>query len=93
MYQIKKDGVAVAMTERPTYIKRQENGCFGLCSEAEAEGIAHEGTVYHLLGRPDLDGAETVMLEETDVGGTLGEIQAAVDDLTVTTLMGGTTDV
>ena len=46
-----------------------------LCPEAEATGIAHNGTVYHLLGRPDMAGAEiTVMLEETDAG---AEIQAA----------------
>ena len=46
-----------------------------LCPEAEATGIAHNGTVYHLLGRPDMAGTEiTVMLEETDAG---AEIQAA----------------
>lgn len=59
----------------PNYIKQAENGCFVLCPEAEATGIAHNGTVYHLLGRPDMAGAEiTVMLEETDAG---AEIQAA----------------
>ena len=63
MFKITKDGATVAMTEAPNYIKQAENGCFVLCPEAEATGIAHNGTVYHLLGRPDMAGAEiTVML-------------------------------
>lgn len=75
MFKITKDGATVAMTEAPNYIKQAENGCFVLCPEAEATGIAHNGTVYHLLGRPDMAGAEiTIMLEETDAG---AEIQAA----------------
>ncbi len=75
MFKITKDGATVAMTKAPNYIKQAENGCFVLCPEAEATGIAHNGTVYHLLGRPDMAGAEiTVMLEETDAG---AEIQAA----------------
>ena len=65
MFKITKDGATVAMTEAPNYIKQAENGCFVLCPEAEATGIAHNGTVYHLLGRPDMAGAEiTVMLED-----------------------------
>ena len=69
MFKITKGGATVAMTEAPNYIKQAENGCFVLCPEAEATGIAHNGTVYHLLGRPDMAGAEiTVMLEETDAG-------------------------
>lgn len=64
MFKITKDGATVAMTEAPNYIKQAENGCFVLCPEAEATGIAHNGTVYHLLGRPDMAGAEiTVMLD------------------------------
>ena len=69
MYKIDRDGETVAMTEAPTYVRRAENGCFILCREAEAEGIVHNGQVFHLLGRPDMGGAAaTVMLEETDAG-------------------------
>lgn len=89
MFKIIQDGAVIAMTERPTHIKLLDNGCFGLCKEAEAQGIAHNGTPYHLLGRPELPGAETVMLEETDGGGAIVEMQTAIDDLTVATLMGG----
>ena len=85
MFKITKDGATVAMTEAPNYIKQAGNGCFVLCPEAEATGIAYNGSVYHLLGREALGDAEsvileeagaeiTVMLEETDAG---AEIQAA----------------
>ena len=87
MFKITKDGATVAMTEAPNYIKQAENGCFVLCPEAEATGIAHNGTVYHLLGRPDMAGAEiTVMLEETDAG---AEIQSASESATENAKLSG----
>ena len=69
MYKIVKDRETVAMTEDPNYIRMARNGCRVLCSAEEAEGIAHGGQVFHLLGRPDMEGAvATVMLEEIDAG-------------------------
>lgn len=68
MFKITKGGVTVGMTESPNYFRQQENGCFALCPEPMASGIVFEGTVYHLLGRDALEGAETVVLEETDAG-------------------------
>ena len=94
MFKITKDGATVAMTEAPNYIKQAENGCFVLCPEAEATGIAHNGTVYHLLGRPDMAGAEiTVMLEETDAGAEIAKAASVsatgIAKLSVTTVSGG----
>lgn len=74
MFKIIKDGTSLGMTEAPTYVRQAENGCFVLCQEGQATGIAYGGTVYHLLGREALEGAESVILEETDSG---AEIQAA----------------
>lgn len=74
MIKIIKDGTSLGMTEAPTYVRQAENGCFVLCQEVEATGIAHNGTVYHLLGREALEGAESVILEAADAG---AEIQAA----------------
>ena len=68
MFRITKGGVTVGMTENPNYIRQQENGCFALCPEPLASGVVFEGTVYHLMGRDTLEGAETVLLEETDAG-------------------------
>ena len=74
MFKIIKEGTSLGMTEAPTYVRQAENGCFVLCQEGQATGIAYGGTVYHLLGREALEGAESVILEETDAG---AEIQAA----------------
>ena len=74
MFKIIKEGTSLGMTEAPTYVRQAENGCFVLCQEAKATGIAYNGTVYHLLGREALEGAESVILEAADAG---AEIQAA----------------
>lgn len=68
MYEIIKGGVVLAMTEKPTYIRVAENGCYTLCEAAQAQGVAVAGTVYHLEGLPALEGAEDVTLRETDAG-------------------------
>lgn len=92
MYKITKDGVTLAMTEAPNYIRLHKNGCFTLCVAEEAEGIAHAGTVYHLLGRPPLEGAETVMLEETDAGAEITKAADAVGIMFVTLTEAGSID-
>lgn len=76
MYRIIKDGAGIGLTENLNYIKQAENGCYVLCPEPDASGIAFNGTVFHLLGREPLEGLETVSLEETDAG---VEIQKATD--------------
>ncbi len=81
MFKIIKDGALLAMTEAPTYIRRHENGCFVLCTVELADGIAHMGTVYHLLGCPEIEGAETVMLEVTDAGAILVEASQVAEDV------------
>lgn len=80
MYKIIKDGGCIGMTEAPTYIKQAANGCYILCPEPEASGISFAGTVYHLLGREPLDGAESVMLQATDTGAELAATNVAVED-------------
>lgn len=81
MFKIIKanSGESLGMTEAPTYIRKADNGCYNLCPEAsEAPGIVYGGVVYHILGRPELDGAEaTVVLEETDAGMELTEARDA----------------
>ena len=46
MYEIRKDGSVIALTEKPNYIRKHENGCFVLTDEAMAEGVAYNGTPY-----------------------------------------------
>ena len=68
MYEIRKDDAVLALTEKPNYIYRHEEGFYALCDEAQAQGIAVDGTPYSLCGRPAIEGCETVILVETDVG-------------------------
>lgn len=74
-------GAELGMTAAPTYVKQHENGCFVLCPEPEAQGISFEGNVYHILGRPGLEGAAgTVALEAVDAGAALAAIQQTAAD-------------
>ena len=70
MFTITKSGVEIAVTERPTYIRLQSNGAFGLCSREQAQGVAWNGIPYHVEGFPAIDreGVETVVLTEIDGG-------------------------
>ncbi len=82
MYRIigSKTGTVLAMTEQPNYITRAENGCFVLCPEEEALGIAWEGIPYALFGR-ELEGAAgTVLLSETDGGREIWVLSVAAAD-------------
>ena len=89
MYRLTKDGVCLGMTEAPTYIKQAKNGCYILCPEPEASGIAISGVPYRLLGQEAQEGMEeldAVMLEETDAGPMVAaahDLSADIDGLTV----------
>ena len=81
MFKIIKGNGDIGMTEAPTYIKRAGNGCFVLCPEPEASGIAFGGNVYHLAGREPLEGAETVSLEHIDGGKELDVALSGIEGL------------
>ena len=68
MYKLSRNGESLGMTEALTYIKTAANGCYVLCPEPEASGIVFAGVVYHLPGRPELEGADTVAVEVVDAG-------------------------
>ncbi len=80
MLRVIKDGISLGMTEAPNYVKQAHNGCYVLCPEPEASGIAFGGVVYHLLGRKNLDGTETVRLELVDAGVELAGTKMAQED-------------
>lgn len=85
MYEIIKDGAVLALTESPNYIRLHPDGFYILCDQSEAQGVALNGTPYHLFGRKQMDGLETVMLVETDAGHILQE-QKTVNSITFVTL-------
>ena len=92
MLRIIKGGDSIGMTEAPTYIKQAENGCYVLCPEPEASGIAFAGVQYHLLGRPELPNLETVMLEATDAGAEIVKTTEAGGIMFVTMAENGQID-
>ena len=79
MYEIRKDGALLALTEQVNYIRLHEGGFYLLCPEAEAQGVAVAGTPYHLQGRAEMQGCETVLVQETDAGAALQEATARAE--------------
>lgn len=92
MFRIIKDGLILGVTENPTYIRLADNGCFILCEEAEAEGIAYNGTAYHVIGRDALGEQEDVLLEQTDVGQELESAKQVSGVMFVTMAEAGNID-
>ena len=85
MYEIIKDGAVLALTESPNYIRLHPDGFYILCSEKEAQGVALNGTPYHLFGRASMEGLETVVLAEADAGRILLK-QETVNSIAFVTL-------
>ena len=54
MYQFTSDNKIVGYAIEPTYIKKLENGRYGLCAAYEAEGIVAGGKPYAIRELDDL---------------------------------------
>ena len=80
MYKIIKEDKVLGIVSNPTWVRMQDNGCYGLTIEDNAQGIALNGTVYHVNGKPDLNGAETVSIEEVDDGIYANSLTALLSD-------------
>lgn len=63
MYVFKRDGREVAAQEWPVWVQLQENGCYGLCNAADAQGVVLGGVVYSLSNRTPMEGTEEVVAE------------------------------
>lgn len=85
MYEIRKGDEVVALTEQPNYIYRHEDGYFVLCGEDIAQGVAVNGTAYHLYGKETMEGCETVLLVQKD-GGDIIKGTELVNGITFVTL-------
>ena len=64
MYRVFRNGNAIATVSNLIYVRLQDNGSYAICDEADAQGIVLDGTVYHVLGLPDLDNVDTVTIVE-----------------------------
>ena len=63
MYKFTASNEIIGYAILPTYIKKMDNGCYGLCSAAEATGVVVGGAPYALNGR-ELDDLPTVEVKE-----------------------------
>ena len=77
MYKIVNGDTVLATVNTPVWVKKQDNGSFALCEEPSAHGLVVDGTVYHIAGRPKIDGSETIVFSEISEA-TYQKEQAAV---------------
>ena len=73
MYEIRKDGSVIALTEKPNYIRRHADGFYILCEEEDAQGVAYHGTPYLF--------ANGTICYEVDAGELTTETQSLLDVL------------
>lgn len=64
LYQFYKGEEIVGTVGAPNWIILQKNGCYGLTTEIKAEGVAIEGTPYHLFGKKEIPNLETVTYKQ-----------------------------
>ena len=48
MFKIFENGTEIGVADKLTFIKKADNGCFVLCAEDEAQGIAFNGETFTL---------------------------------------------
>lgn len=69
MYAIYKDNELLALAEELTFFVRDADGT-NLSAEPEAaQGVVYNGVTYHIDGRPEISGAETVSLAQISTDG------------------------
>lgn len=64
LYSVDDEYIGVA--DKLTHVRRHTNGCYVLCSEKEAQGIAFNGEVYSLGGVYGFEDRPIVRIEYTD---------------------------
>ena len=50
MVQFYVGDTMIALVDKPNWVRVLNNGAYGLCEYADAEGVAINGTVYNLAG-------------------------------------------
>ena len=66
MYRIiTTSGLDLGLTDEPRYIRRGASGAYTQAKREEAIGLAHKGIVYNLIGKTEIEGAETVVVVES----------------------------
>lgn len=85
LYQFKNaNGETVGTKATPNWIFLQSNGYYGLCNYDNCEGVAINGNPYHLEGRKEIEGLETVhfeMISEEEYERIIAEEQQELLDI------------
>lgn len=75
-------GEMIGWVETPTYIHLGKNGCYQMCAEKDAQGIAYNSVPYNLFEKTSMGDLPTVILREADGGVRLDELKTENDSLT-----------
>lgn len=87
MYAVVKGGVVIGIVEKPRFIKKTEDGVFVEATESEAQGVALNSVPYNLPGG-EMEGLETVDINEVNGGEYIMDQQGVVDTLLRSALEG-----
>ena len=74
MFRIFENGTEIGVADKLTFIKKADNGCFVLCAEDEAQGIAFNGETFTLGTNGGIENAREVQFCEVS---TATEVQKA----------------
>ena len=64
MFKIFENGTEIGVADKLTFIKKSDNGCFVLCAEDEAQGIAFNGETFTLGTNGGIENAREVQFCE-----------------------------
>lgn len=85
MYQFTTNNEVIGYAIEPTYIKKMDNGCYGLCSKVEATGVVVGGEPYALRELDDLPVAEVKEISDVEFMNYVLQANAALKTLGVET--------
>ena len=85
MYQFTSDNKIVGYAAEPTYIKKLDNGSYGLCNALEAEGVVVGGKPYALRELDDLPVAEIKTISDSEFFNYVMQANNALNMLGVVT--------
>lgn len=89
MYRIiTTDGTELGITDTVNYIRYGNSGCFVLCQEEDAIGVAFDGAPYNLIGNNEIQEADTVVVSKVDGGSMVSYQRSLIDELIITALEG-----
>lgn len=77
MLEIWKGDMLECVAEKVNYIRLHSNGCYVLCDECDAQGVAVAGEPYNLEGREPMPGLDTVELVRAEYV-TFGQLASAM---------------